>query len=190
MKVRAWLEDQGEIGKALVTPDSDLSCFAPSLLDAEVIGLPCKTCGGSKVIEKPVVADGETQTFSKEPCPDCADAPVYVIAPEAMEAFVCSRSSVTLDTDTKEGAWKIARDNFRHNRRSFEEWWEAQEASARRALQLLLPGARVATEVLTVHSPTADECPLVTSLHRGAVASGVEHYTTLCHGTDIAILAK
>lgn len=53
--------------------------------DAEVIGLPCPTCGGKRFIAKPsgdLPDAGSTFT----PCPDCAEAPVYVIAPEAMEA--------------------------------------------------------------------------------------------------------
>ena len=163
-----------------------------AVLDAEVIGL-CPTCGGSKKCPKcggrgtlqvprwseaaerefgPAIPCGECSGTGI--CSDCADIPVWVIAPEAMEAFVCALAGAN--------EWLCSQAEI-----AMGEHREAAEKYAPELLQALLPGAREAEEIVTVHSPIARERPLVTSLHEGAVASGVEHYTTLRHGDIVHI---
>lgn len=95
-------------------------------------------------------------------CPDCADAPVYVIVTEAWEAFVCACDNteclvranpdepVTVTTKRAAAEEWDYQGNDVSCRMDFETWWAEREAAARALLQVLLPGARVAKEVRVV----------------------------------------
>lgn len=133
------------------------------ILDAEVIGVPCKRCGGDGQIDslsgKPFPSGYDVESALEVipvQCPDCADAPVYVIAPEAMEAFVCATHPMLVKTDVKtrtEAAlwfqtWSSG---------GFDNWWERATADCVVVLQALLPDARVAKEVVAGARGILDE---------------------------------
>ena len=118
------------------------------ILDARIIRGTCPTCGGLRQVPSEEL-DGHVAMQVSEPCPDCADAPVTVIEPAAMEAFVCVRSWPGFKDIRSKSA---ARDW--HNRIAeadhFDALWADAESHALPLLQALLPGARVAEEIRVV----------------------------------------
>ncbi|MCK4513383.1 hypothetical protein KAW64_16660 [bacterium] len=106
------------------------------LADARIIRL-CPTCGGSR--SAPVAEDfpggDKSYDVTCSPCLDCADAPTWMITPEAREAFVAViEGGVTIHYDEVGYITHVTSD----------------EATADMALQALLPGARVALRIMTV----------------------------------------
>ena len=87
MKMREWLDDKDTPGGLEMSDwmeEGEEFYVLPTdspVLDAEVIGLPCPTCGG-RGKRKDIWAGAVREVA----CPDCADTQVWVIAPEAMEA--------------------------------------------------------------------------------------------------------
>ena len=135
------------------------------ILDARIIRGTCPTCGGSGK-RKDKWAGGVREVA----CPDCADVPVFVIEPAAWEAAM--------------GCFLV--DSLRGI--DFED-------TLSRILQALLPGARVAEEVLTalvMHGGIALSTAVALSSENLSVVRQFEsgpHALTLRHGDDIAILA-
>lgn len=156
MKVREWLNSHGEMGKALTREGGGLDYFT-TILDAEVIGLPCKSCGGSgecvgcggrggmngtqhvRGYAEDVYADCGLCNGTGT-CPDCAEAPVYVIAPEAWEAAKTAVGVELIRVAYQEG------EGMKFDVRE-ESLGQRTERIALAVLQVLLPGARVAEEV-------------------------------------------
>ena len=140
------------------------------LLDAEVIGLPCKTCGGSGFRTRTLDDDMGQPYHETDTCPDCTDTPVYVIAPEAWEAVA---------TVIKAGfaiayahAGEIDGDEF-------------PQTIAAEVLQALLP-ARVAKVVGHIHDNSPGDPTFY--LWTDGDAADVDGYAIMAH--DIAILAE
>ena len=145
MKVKEWLRENHRELSLPEKHDGDDIRAGQAFLDAEVIGLPCKTCGGLRIA--PTKPDGS----GCQVCPDCADTPVYVIAPEAWEAFVCACAELPEDIRSKADActWHYGDDGKAPSACIFDDWWELCEDNAHCALQALLPGARVAEKVVS-----------------------------------------
>jgi hypothetical protein len=103
-----------------------------SLLDARIIRGACPTCGGIGQVPATHMPAGAT-----ERCPDCANTPVWVIEPAAWGAFVCAvQGALSKDAILSEP--------------DGETVWRIYEQRGVIALQALLPGARVAKEIMTV----------------------------------------
>jgi hypothetical protein len=102
-----------------------------------------------------------------------AGAPVYVIAPEAWEAFVCERAWPGKGLRTlKEARRWFANRNGRTS--GIEKWfvpvWREAEALARPFAQALLPAVLVADHKITVTAPAnigVDYGPDVGTLYAG-----------------------
>lgn len=152
--------------------------FMRLLGDAEVIGLPCPTCGGeqfidgathlpwSKALRQSAELGGE---YIRIPCPDCPDT-TWVIAPEAWEAarfaLACDMGAISDDDDEDANAY--------------------HGECLTRILQALLPGARVAEWVRTMK-----HCKnLLSDVDDADTARPTVWSTDIDVGDDIAILAK
>ena len=94
------------------------------LLKARVIRL-CPTCGGTCFRTRTLYDDASQPYHETDLCPDCANAPTFVIASEAWEVF--------------KAAYREWRDQ--------EQTIAVEHAALTDILQALLPGARVAKEV-------------------------------------------
>ncbi|MBU8871342.1 MAG: hypothetical protein KOO60_10810 [Gemmatimonadales bacterium] len=138
--VRDVLEPCVRRADGLVMP-SDVSPWTAledaGILDAHVIRGTCPTCGGEGWYvgtEAVRGLDGMPEPSPVQVQCDCPNAPVYVIAPEAMEVFVCALA--------KANEWLCSQAEI-----AMGEHREAAEMHAAPLLQALLPNARVAREV-------------------------------------------
>lgn len=203
MKVREWLDLQGPLGKELARRGGGLDYFT-SILDAEVIGLPCPTCGGSKecpkcggrgTLQVAPWSDAALREYGAAApcgtckgtgtCPDCP--PPVVIAPEAMEA--AAEAMYELMRQMKEA--RSLRTVQAFQQPLLPPWNELDEPSkhafrlhARAALQALLPGARAAKEVGCIHDNSPGDPTFYLWTKGDAV--DIDGYTLMAH--DIAIL--
>ncbi|MCK4512641.1 hypothetical protein KAW64_12930 [bacterium] len=153
--------------------------------DAEVIGL-CPTCGGKRYVtgaeDFPGGDEGYDVTCSR--CPDCADAPVWVIEPAAMEAFVCAVHPMLVKTDVRTRAEAVLWFQT-WSSGGFDDWWERASADCVPVLQALLPGARVAESVGYIHDNSPGDPTFY--LWAGMDTTDVDGYEVMKH--QVAILA-
>jgi hypothetical protein len=150
MKVET-VRDMGHTGiatlKGLVAFDK-----GNPILDAHIIRGTCPTCGGSKEIQEPDQAggpDGES-VVHREPCPDCKDTPIAVIEPAAWEAALAAMLEQTRDELADE---VVHRDEdsgltITFGQEEADATFDYNADILHRALQSLIPGARVATEIV------------------------------------------
>ncbi len=186
MKVREWLDDLYrklcEAGTACCpSPLTDptvkatfrtvvMAAEIDGLLDAEVIGLPCPTCGGSGSVSGAQDFPGGDEGYDVTcaPCPDCLDT-TRVIAPEA---------------------WVNVKDEVLYQLELATSMDDIDDAHLDGALgailQVLLPSARVATELRSAFRFKGDPGEANeydTGWYRFCLKGGAESCT-------IAILAK
>ena len=126
-----------------------------NILDARIIRGTCPTC---KDAGKPPLREAtrvELNVPDRDPCPDCANAPVWVIEPAAWEAFV----------DTMTAALSEAYVAGAARPDKITDFVALRLGAQQEVLQALLPGARVAEAVGKFYDPGNDterpwlDCP-------------------------------
>lgn len=111
--------------------------------DAHIIRGTCATCGGSGKRK-----DKWAGAVREVACPDCADTPVWVIAPEAWEAFARALVAAASGLDETGEEWNEAMEGMWEE--SYDEAVARFKERAPAVLQSILPGARRAKEVYVV----------------------------------------